>query len=167
MVEDIVDNMSISYHSNANRDRSRNVLNLTKTYPLRIADYSPPTSNTGNIYMLLSSKVPEIMYIGQTGRAMNTRLSEHNQGRGAKATNVPELMPWAIGAFMTGLGALSQSGRETLEAEWKGRNERSQIKSLQQVIDNGSEAMHTYNDQEANPNKRLKFVICVSQIEST
>ena len=60
-----------------------------------------PSDDTGFVYILLSTKLANVFYIGET---INLRqsLREHNSGHGDESTRPIERRPWAMLAFITG-----------------------------------------------------------------
>jgi predicted GIY-YIG superfamily endonuclease len=67
-----------------------------------------PSSNTGNVYLLLSSNGFET-YVGETNN-LRRRLTEHNSGHGARAT---EHTQWGLFAYVSGFQ--SYQGRLSYE----------------------------------------------------
>ena len=61
-----------------------------------------PSTPNGFVYLLISLNPtsPETFYVGETERALLTRLSEHNCGNGSDFTRIPHRLPWAVAAFV-------------------------------------------------------------------
>ena len=76
-----------------------------------------PETPNGFVYLLTSVNPNSAgtFYIGQTSRALLTRLSEHNTGNGAEFTKVPHRLPWAVAAFICNFA--SANSRKDLEEE--------------------------------------------------
>ena len=72
---------------------------------LRPNDIPLPEAGNGCCYLLVSTRNLHYTYIGQTIRALATRINEHNSGCGSSQTRSPVLMPWGLLAFVTGFNA--------------------------------------------------------------
>ena len=83
MVEEVVGKLSVSATSSTIGIEEQMCMNMIDKFPLRVCDYSLPISNTGYVYMMVSLVCHEEIYIGQTGRNLPVRLSEHNSGKDA------------------------------------------------------------------------------------
>lgn len=68
---------------------------------LRPNDIPLPEAGNGCCYLLVSTKNLHATYIGQTMRALATRIHEHNSGCGSEQTRSPLLIPWGLLAFVT------------------------------------------------------------------
>ena len=91
LTEAIVDNMSFT----ANGDESSTsvgLLDVADKFPWRIADQWLPTSNSGFVYLLVSTTHPEQCYVGTT-QNISVRLNQHNRGFGAEGTACPDYIP--------------------------------------------------------------------------
>ena len=80
--------------------------NLTASMNLLSSNFLPwnivlPADGTGFVYVLLSTKIANIFYIGESVCLRNS-LREHNCGIGSKDTAPIERRPWALLTFATG-----------------------------------------------------------------
>ena len=78
----------------------------TSTFNVLTTNFQPwnivlPDDNTGFVYILVSTKITNVFYIGETV-CLRRRLREHNSGQGAESTRPIERRPWAVLAFVTG-----------------------------------------------------------------
>ena len=76
-----------------------------KEYPYKFCSMQVPEYLGGVVYILVSTKNPEVSYVGQTARWLITRLREHNRGKGSAFTSKTQWMPWAPLAYIHGFPA--------------------------------------------------------------
>ena len=116
---------------------------------------SIPRSPTGFVYLLtsLNPTSPETFYVGQTERALLTRLSEHNSGNGSEFTKVPHRLPWAVAAFICNFD--SKFSRRDLEQELHREMyvRRNRLKTLNDMI-------ALFQEKVSNLNCGLHFCVC-------
>jgi hypothetical protein len=114
---------------------------------LRPNDIPLPEAGNGCCYLLVSTKNVQATYIGQTMRALATRLHEHNTGCGSEQTKSPILIPWGLLAFVTGFNADQLSLRcfEQVWEEKRLRLFRRQVGQIttEQIIAQGTDLMST------------------------
>ena len=67
----------------------------------RPRDIQVPNNDTGYVYILVSLKTLDHVYIGSCANLVK-RFKQHNSGYGAKQTAEPSLRPWAILAHIHG-----------------------------------------------------------------
>ena len=86
-------------------------------YPFRICDISLPTDCSGFVYMLISLRSMDFVYIGKT-KDLHARLRSHQSGYGSKQSQPEHLRPYAYFAYICGF-----NGNETMmyyiERQWK------------------------------------------------
>ena len=78
-----------------------------------------PEDETGFVYLLVSTKMPNVFYIGETDNIRRS-LRQHNCGNGASATRPIERRPWGVLALATGFStsnmAINEQQRKRLES---------------------------------------------------
>jgi len=161
LTEKIVESISITVGRNSHLHS--HIVDVPDTFPMRIADQHLPNSNSGFVYLLVSTTCPERIYVGTTEN-IAVRISQHNSGHGSTGTECPEYMPWAVAAYLTNMGHLSQGGRMSLEREWQVLNQQSvsnhEVGSIEQFIENGRRVKQGYNEaNEENPERHINMVI--------
>ena len=114
-----------------------------------------PRSPTGFVYLLtsLNPTSPETFYVGQTERALLTRLSEHNCGNGSEFTKPPHRLPWAVAAFICNFD--SKFSRRDLEQELHREMfvRRNRLKTLNDMI-------ALFQEKVSDLNCGLHFCVC-------
>jgi predicted GIY-YIG superfamily endonuclease len=85
---------------------------------LRSNDIPLPEAGTGCCYLLVSTKNFHVTYIGQTMRALATRLREHNEGQGSAQTKPQTLRPWGLLAFVAGFDC-DRDALKSFEQIWE------------------------------------------------
>ncbi len=165
LTENIVDNLSISI--NNSRGHRAPVLDQASDHPLRVRDMDIPQTNSGFVYMLISTMDPSRVYVGQT-KNLAIRLNQHNSGSGSEGTDFYRYMPWSVGAYMTGMGHLSKKQRMSLEFQWKDKNQasvRNGNHSIEQYIENGRRVVQEYNGtiSESHPEHIIKYIVCIQR----
>lgn len=165
MTENIVDNLSISV--NGNRDRTPHFIDMASATPLRVRDIRIPNTNSGFVYMLMSTKNTSQIYIGQTDN-MAVRLNAHNTGKGSEGTSFIHYLPWCLAGYMTGMTHMSRKERMSLEGQWKRKNQESAAAyqgSVEQFLENGKQVMRSYNEdvEKTNPEYCINFAVCVQR----
>ena len=104
---------------NSTSIQEQNNFDLTESYPFCLNDGSVlPTDNTGYVYCLVSKQHRDHIYIGQT-KCLSQRLMQHNSGSGSLSTENIKYRPWAVAAYICGLGHMSKIERMSLESRWK------------------------------------------------
>jgi predicted GIY-YIG superfamily endonuclease len=112
---------------------------------LRPNDIPLPEAFNGCCYLLVSTKNLHVTYIGQTMRALATRLNEHNSGKGSEQTKSPTLIPWGLLAFVTGFNG-DRVALRCFEEVWEEkrltlfRRQTGEI-TAQQIISEGTNLM--------------------------
>ena len=95
-----------------------------------------PQTPNGFVYLPISLNPasPQTFYVGQTERALLTRLSEHNCGNGPDFTKPPHRLPWAVAAFVCNF--LSSFSRRDFEQELHSEmyERRHRLKTLNDMI---------------------------------
>ena len=114
-----------------------------------------PRTPGGFVYLLVSLNPtsPETFYVGQTERALLTRLSEHNSGNGSNFTKPSHRLPWAVAGFVCNFESMfSRRDFETaIHNEMFERRDR--LKTLKSMIDLIQELV---NDKNCG----LHFCVC-------
>jgi predicted GIY-YIG superfamily endonuclease len=72
----------------------------------------------GLTYMLVSVKDCSRTYVGQTEN-ISKCLYQHNKGWGAVGTADPQYRPYAVAAYICGMGHMNRVEREGIEKKWK------------------------------------------------
>lgn len=165
LTESIVDNLSLSV--NGNRGDSAHFLDMASENPLRVKDLNVPNSNSGFVYLLISTMDTSRVYVGQTAN-LAVRLNQHNSGSGAEGTAFIRYLPWCVGAYLSGMGHLTRSDRMALEYRWKKRNQtsvRNGYGTIEQFIDNGHVVMDEYNEAvpKCHPEYKIHMVTTVER----
>ena len=88
-----------------------------ESYPFRSCDVPLPRDSTGCVYMILSVKNHQTVYIGET-QNLSKRLHDHNEGIGSQDTANILLCPWALFAYVTGFTS-GRKDRRNFERHWK------------------------------------------------
>ncbi len=113
--------------------------------------------DTACVYVLVSTRDTNYCYIGQTDN-MGLRLSDHNSGNGASGTSHTILMPWAIGAYITGFQ--SKRKRESFEALWKVAGRNRGASSLQSFIHVATTLISQENSNMPPSQSKLRLITC-------
>lgn len=164
MIENLIDKLSVTARGTGGDNSQSMCINMVEHFPMRVCDYSLPLSNTGYVYMLLSSVCHTEVYIGQTGRNIAVRLAEHNSGKGAVQTAVRAFMPWGVAAYIDKLSHMSESERLSLEHEWKMENHQLRHNGfcdVQGILDNGATIVRKHNALQTEPEKMISFHVCI------
>lgn len=161
MVDSIIDRMAVCAGTSSPESC---YMDMTQHYPFRTCDYTLPQSFTGYVYLLVSMVCHDEMYVGQTGRNMPVRLSEHNSGKGSYGTECSALMPWGVAAYIDKLSHMNVTERMRLEGRWKDLNYLSKQAgtcNIHDVLLNGKKVVDEYNATQNEPEKRISFHKCV------
>ena len=114
-----------------------------------------PRTPYGFVYLLISLNPtsPQTFYVGQTERALLTRLSEHNCGNGSDFTKTPHRMPWAVAAFVCNFS--SSISRRDFEQELHSEmyERRHRLKTLNNMI-------ALFQEKVSERNCGLHFCVC-------
>jgi len=162
LTESIVDNLAITLHGNK-PPQAMSVIDIADSFPWRICDQFIPCSNSGFVYLLVSTPAPERVYVGTT-KNLAVRLTQHNRGFGSEGTGAnPEFLPWAVLSYMTNMASLSRSERMGLERRWQLLNARS-VESgmgcIEQYIENGRRVVKEHNGENLGDLcRRINYVI--------
>ena len=143
-MEDVLELITIN--SDNNEEPVRNRVMGQQSFPFRICDVILPQCNTGFVYMLISMRDFNFMYIGMTN-CLRTRIQKHNTGMGSASTTPAHLRPYALFAYICGF-----SGRRDLmyyiEREWKLKRDRMirrGVHSAQSWANCGAEVINELN----------------------
>ncbi len=90
------------------------VISVSSMYPYRISEFSLPSNSTGFVYMLESVKDCSRTYVGQMEN-ISKRVYQHNTGWGAVGTADPQYRPYAVAAYICGMGHMNRVEREGRE----------------------------------------------------
>ncbi|KAL7525694.1 hypothetical protein ACHAXR_005169 [Thalassiosira sp. AJA248-18] len=139
------------------------VIDMADTFPWRVCDQFVPCSNSGFVYLLVSTPAPERVYVGTT-KNLAVRLTQHNRGFGSEGTGAnPEFLPWAVLSYMTNMASLSRSERMGLERAWQLLNTKSVQEGqqgIEQYIENGRRVVNDHNEQnQEQMDRRINYVI--------
>ena len=141
------------------------VLDIPKVYPFRISDYNLPRENDGYVYMLVSFRSPQKVYIGQTQNLYKRVMCEHNKGKGSGTTSLHEDLPWGVAAYMANLGWAERHILRELERAWQIKNKRSKEAGEAfhfNIIQNGRDVMNEFNSKQDDCSHHVKFVITMN-----
>ena len=112
---------------NSNTIQEDNCFDIPDSYPFCLNDgYILPTDNTGYVYCLVSRAHLDHIYIGQT-KCICQRLIQHNSDTGSLSTENIRYRPWAVAAYICGLGHMTKIERMSLEQRWKNLVQNLQI----------------------------------------
>jgi predicted GIY-YIG superfamily endonuclease len=112
------------------------------------------------VYLLISTKVPQFTYIGETS-SLTERLQTHNSGQGPAATANFGLLPFAMFAYVVGFQHKGE--RQRFESLWKvtARRQRQLSSTNNGFILIGQDLVRKHNLQ--NPDAEpLRIVQCGS-----
>ena len=89
----------------------------------RPRDVPVPNDNTGYVYILVSTKNTNCVYIGSCN-CLHTRFRQHNSGYGANQTASAALRPWALLGFVSGF-----QGQDAIRIQFENRwiNEKNNL----------------------------------------
>ena len=130
----------------------------------RPCDAPFPKDDLGYVYMLVSTKDLNHLYIGSSENAAK-RLTQHNAGHGSRQTQSINLRPWALLAYIVGFNG-DRATYLAIENRWIAQKEdliaNAQVQTSVQAIQNlGKDIVATYNrENAATPNMLLRFVTC-------
>jgi hypothetical protein len=118
-MEQVLDIVTIN---NSNEVEQQNQTNsfTQNNFPFRICDITLPQCRTGFVYMLISLRMTNYLYIGQT-ICVRQRIQQHNSGYGATSTKPSYLCPFALLAYICGFGGGKKRLREHIEFMWKAK----------------------------------------------
>lgn len=166
LTEDIVANLSLT--GEGVRSEPIRTLDIADTFPFRVCDLEIPSTNSGFVYLLVSTREPSSTYVGTTAN-LKVRLDSHNSGRGSYGTDKPHLMPWFIASYMCNMIHMTTDQRKSLEWVWQRMNLDSQRNgrgNLEQYIENGRFLCVQENTDGYGAHRldeRLNYVICVNR----
>ena len=86
-------------------------------FPYRICDISIPTDTSGYVYMLISIRKNDFVYIGKT-KDLNERLRAHNSGHGSQTSQPLHLRPYSFYAYICGFNG-NEGMMYYIEQKWK------------------------------------------------
>lgn len=107
---------------NADNGNESRVMN-TESFPYLIRNIVLPQCNTGYVYMLISIKMRNYIYIGTTN-CIRSRLLAHNSGYGSTSTEPAYLRPYALFAYICGFGGGRADLRYYIENKWKEKRDQ-------------------------------------------
>ena len=166
LTESILNSISVRV-GDTHSGSSFKFLNIPTTFPYRVCNFTLPNSNSGYVYMLISTKCPEQTYVGTTINVA-VRLNQHNSGFGLEGAACWDYLPWAVAAFMTNMGHMSEGARMSLENLWQGRNKSSILRgdgSIDAFLDNGEKTVNDYNEgQGPNLENYIIFITCIKRL---
>jgi hypothetical protein len=71
-------------------------------FPYRICDISIPIDTSGYVYMLISIRKNDFVYIIGKTLDLNKRLRAHNSGHGSQTSQLLHLHPYSFFAYICG-----------------------------------------------------------------
>ena len=89
----------------------------------RPRDIPVPSDKTGYVYILVSTRNTNYVYIGSC-KCLHTRFRQHNSGHGALQTGSATLRPWALLGFVSGF-----QGNDAIRLQFENRwiNEKNNL----------------------------------------
>ena len=90
-------------------------------HPFQFCDRPLPNCNTGVVYMLISIKNHNYLYIGMT-KNVKIGLNQHNPGNGPSYTMSLNLRPWALFTCIVGFDGNRQT-MYYIKKRWKFRRQ--------------------------------------------
>ncbi len=110
--------------------------------------------------MLVSVKDCSRTYVGQTEN-LSKRLYQHNKGWGAVGTADPQNRPYAVAAYICGMGHMNHVEREGIERKWKYYNRR--VNDVMDRIEQGRQVVVEYNEDQMYEEMFIRFVITIDR----
>ncbi len=136
------------------------VISVPIVYPYRINDFSLPPDSTGFVYMLVSVKDCSRTYVGQTEN-ISKCLYQHNKGWGAVGTADPQYRPYAVVAYICGMGHMNRVEHEGIERKWKYFNRP--VNDVMDRIEQGRRVVVEYNVDQLYEEMFICFVITIDR----
>ena len=158
-IDQLLDRLSVNGNGGPIRD-VHTVISVPSVYPYRISDFSLPSDSTGFVYILVSVKDCSRTYVGQTEN-ISKRLYQHNKGWGAVGTADPQYRPYAVGAYICGMGHMNRVEREGIERKWKYYNCR--VNDVMDRIEQGRRIVVEYNEDQLYEEMFIRFVITIDR----
>ena len=120
-----------------------------------------PSTPNGSVYLLISVNPtsPETIYVGETERAVITRLSEHNCDNSSDFTRTPHRLPRAVAAFICNFS--SRFSRREFEQELH-REMPVRHNNLKHLKD----MLSLFQEKVNGKNSNLHFCVC-GEMQST
>jgi predicted GIY-YIG superfamily endonuclease len=134
--------------------------------PTRFRPMDSQLPRIPGVYLIVSTKKPDFEYIGET-KNLALRIEQHNSLQGSHLTAQPDLLPFAMHAYVIGFS--DKTERLQFEAAWKLNNQRRQNISLNNNgrIDVGIDMITEINpDRNRRGIPPLRMVQC-GTIETT
>jgi predicted GIY-YIG superfamily endonuclease len=120
--------------------------------PTRFRPIDSQLPRSPGVYLIVSTKKPYFEYIGETNN-LARRIKQHNSLQGPQLTAQPDLLPFAMHAYIIGFS--DKTERLQFEAVWKLNNQRRQNISLN---NNGRVDIGIDMIAEKNPDKHRQGV---------
>jgi predicted GIY-YIG superfamily endonuclease len=128
-IEDVLELVTINSMNNTRNDPIQQPRTLTpRSFPFRMCDFPLPQCSSGYVYMLVSLRQQNYVYIGTT-QCIRSRIQQHNCGNGAIETAPAYLRPFALFAYICGFNGSRRDLRYYIERKWKDQRD--------QLIQNG------------------------------
>lgn len=165
-VESLLDAWSLEGDGIVVNTSDKNVLDMASSFPYKVCNITVPNSDTGFVYLLVSTVCSDRTYVGQT-KNLAIRLVKHNSGYGSQGTADPSYLPYAPAAYITGMNHLTKFDRLRLEWKWKRLNQLSVNDGnvyIETRILNGEKIVEDYN-KDAPPDKKLRMVVCIQRTQ--
>ena len=97
-------------------------------FPFRIADIELPIDVSGYVYMLISLRTRDFVYVGKT-KDLHERIRSHQSGNGSLSSQPEHLRPYAYFGYICGF-----NGNETMmfyvEEKWKEEIKRLRARGI-------------------------------------
>ena len=93
------------------------MIDLAKTSPFRVCDITLPSSETGYVYIIVSTVNLDRSYIGETSH-IGQRLNEHNSRYGSVGTASVVFLPYNVAAYLTNMSHIDTCQHMSLERRW-------------------------------------------------
>ena len=125
----------------------------------RPRDVPIPNDNTGQVYILVSTRDNSFVYIGSTFN-LSFRFKQHNSGCGAEQTSSISLRPWALLAYVCGFNGNENKFRlfenKWIEAKQRLLSDKTRQASVEAIVRLAKEIIVQYQQT----NDELKLIEC-------
>ena len=113
-IEAVINNLSVKGDGVVVENTNGGVIDLAKTSPFGVCDINLPSSETGYVYLIVSTVNLDRSYIGETSH-IGQRLNEHNIGYGSVRTASAMFLPYSVAAYLTNMSHMDTGQRMSLE----------------------------------------------------
>ena len=149
---------------NNDDDNATPGLDYTEHYPFTISNIPIPMDRDGYVYVLVSVRDTQEIYIGSTVE-LAVRFKSHNDGKGSTSTNDYLLRPWALAGYICGFPR-DQNVLETYEAMFKQFVQSKKDQGINDAfiwVNQGAEVAAAYNRNRTGEDNRVHWVRTIMQ----